>query len=63
MLVAIATWYSVRRERRTKVDGSLLPANGCDVVMCDESYTLELALDVDGTEVLVSGSAVVECVF
>lgn len=47
----------------SKVPGSLLPAAGCEVLQCDQSYALELVLDVDGVEVVASDAAIVGCVF
>lgn len=47
----------------TKVADSLVPALGCGVLLCNQSYTLELALDVDGLEVIASDTANVDCVF
>lgn len=47
----------------SKVPGSLMPAAGCEVLACNQSYTLELRLDVDGMEVLASDMATVDCVF
>ncbi|MCA9706591.1 MAG: hypothetical protein KDK70_12130 [Myxococcales bacterium] len=46
-----------------KVGNTLMPALGCGVVQCGQTYTLELVLDVDGQEVTASDSAMVECVF
>ena len=46
-----------------KVGGSLLPANACETLECGASYTFELTLDVDGTEVIASESLVMGCVF
>ena len=47
----------------TKVPNSLTPPNGCGVVQCFQGYSLELELDVDGSPVLVSDTANVDCVF
>ncbi len=47
----------------TKVPGSLMPANGCGVLLCNNSYTLELTLDVDGGELVVQDTATADCVF
>lgn len=46
-----------------KVANSMMPANGCETLQCNQSYTLELVLDVDGVEVTASDTAQVGCVF
>jgi hypothetical protein len=46
-----------------KVGDSLVPAAGCGVLQCGALYTLELVLDADGTEVIASDAAPVDCVF
>ncbi|MEM7160295.1 MAG: hypothetical protein AAF799_46085 [Myxococcota bacterium] len=47
----------------SKIADSLMPATGCSVVLCNETYDLEVVLDIEGTEVTVSDSATVACVF
>jgi hypothetical protein len=47
----------------SKAAASLVPSNGCNVLLCGQAYTLELRLDVDGTEVIASDVGVVGCVF
>ena len=47
----------------TKVPDSLMPASGCEVLECNGSHVLELALDVGGEEVLAEATAMVDCVF
>ncbi len=47
----------------TKVPNSMMPTNGCLLLNCGQRHILELALDVEGTQVLVSDSAVVDCYF
>ena len=46
-----------------KIADSLMPATGCSVVLCNETYTLEVVLDIEGSETTVSDSATVMCVF
>ncbi|MEM6994124.1 MAG: hypothetical protein AAF721_26660 [Myxococcota bacterium] len=50
-------------ETFTKADNSLDPANGCGVAMCNQMYTVELVLDVDGVEVIAGAMGSVSCVF
>lgn len=46
-----------------KIADTLMPPNGCGVVMCNQVYDVELELDVDGTPGTASSSANVDCVF
>lgn len=47
----------------TKTAGSLMPPNGCGVLMCNGNYTIEVELDVDGQTVMADGAGQVACVF
>jgi hypothetical protein len=47
----------------SKTAGSLEPANGCETLECNATYTLTLVLDVGGTEVTAEASAAMDCVF
>jgi len=48
----------------SKSAGSLMPANGCGVLMCNGDYTLTVDfITDDGTEVSADASGQVACVF
>lgn len=48
----------------SKVPDSLDPANGCAVLTCNASYTVSIIVtDADGTELSLSDTATVDCVF
>ncbi len=47
----------------TKTADSLMPADGCGVAMCNQTYTVELTLDVDGAHAVASAMGPVSCVF
>lgn len=48
----------------SKTANSLMPANGCGVVMCNQQYTLTVDFVADdGTEISADASAQVDCVF
>lgn len=47
----------------TKDANSLDPAMGCNTLLCNQSYTLVVVLDVDGTEISGEATTQVACVF
>lgn len=48
----------------SKTINSLMPANGCGVVMCNQQYTLTVDFVADdGTEISADASGQVDCVF
>jgi hypothetical protein len=47
----------------SKVAGSLVPQNGCNVLTCGGNFNLTLELDVEGTAVTAEGSGMMNCVF
>ena len=47
----------------SKVANSLVPANGCGDVQCNQQYDVEVAFDVDGESAVGVGGVMVGCVF